>query len=124
MGSSIRLSDKHGVNPSLMVCFYCGDDYGVALLGHCKGDAEAPRRAVFEMTPCPTCEGHMKLGVIFIETLEDDPVNPSRTGRIVVIKEEAVREIIKEPLLTEVLKMRATFVSSSAWKTIGLPQGD
>lgn len=41
---SITLSEKHGVNPSLLVCTLCGKDMGVALLGKLKGDAEAPEK--------------------------------------------------------------------------------
>lgn len=40
----IRLSEKHGVNPSLIVCMLCGKETGaIALLGKLKGDAEAPK---------------------------------------------------------------------------------
>jgi hypothetical protein len=41
MKDSIRLSEKHGVNPSLMLCFYCGEASGVALLGRLKGDQDS-----------------------------------------------------------------------------------
>ena len=55
MERGIRLSEKHGVNPSVMLCFLCGESYGVALLGKHKDehshDAEAPREGVYEMEP-------------------------------------------------------------------------
>ena len=40
---SIKLSPKHGVNPSVIHCMCCGKEYGVALLGKLKDDAKAPR---------------------------------------------------------------------------------
>jgi hypothetical protein len=47
MKGDIKLSPQHGVNPSIGVCFYCGEDSGEIILpGRLKGDVEAPRRAV------------------------------------------------------------------------------
>ena len=43
MGRSITISKKHGVNPSILHCECCGKEYGLALLGKLKGDAEAPK---------------------------------------------------------------------------------
>lgn len=40
---SIKLSPKHGVNPSILHCICCGKDYGIAMLGKLKGDKEAPK---------------------------------------------------------------------------------
>lgn len=49
---SIRLSEKHGVNPMLASCFLCGEDTGeIALLGKMKGDAAAPHRGVITKEP-------------------------------------------------------------------------
>ena len=44
--ASIKVSEKHGVNPSMEVCFICGQDTGaILLLGRLPGDKEAPRHA-------------------------------------------------------------------------------
>lgn len=43
MSNSIRLSPKHGLNPSISVCFFCGEDKNEIILpGKLEGDAEAP----------------------------------------------------------------------------------
>lgn len=39
MSKSIKLSPKHGVNPSVTHCECCGKEIGVALFGRLKGDA-------------------------------------------------------------------------------------
>ena len=52
---SIRLSEQHGANPSVMICPCCGKDTGVALCGHLKGDAEAPRQ-MRDSHPCEKCQ--------------------------------------------------------------------
>lgn len=42
MSKGIRVSEKHGVNPSITICPICGKETGIALLGKLKGDKEAP----------------------------------------------------------------------------------
>ena len=50
----IRLSKKYGVNPSIPICFWCGQEKNeIALLGHIgdgrRGeDLEAPRNILLE----------------------------------------------------------------------------
>lgn len=38
MSENIRLSEKHGVNPSITICPICGKETDIALLGKLKGD--------------------------------------------------------------------------------------
>lgn len=103
--SSIRLSKKHGLNPTLGVCFFCGEDTGeLALLGALKGDAEAPKRMILNYTPCDKCKEHMSQGITLIETNYTDGERPAiskdstgvdvyPTGRWCVIKQEAAERI-------------------------------
>lgn len=44
MSKGIRVSEKHGVNPSITICPICGKETSIALLGKLKGDKEAPRK--------------------------------------------------------------------------------
>ena len=67
----IRLSPQHGVNPTLLKCFWCGGDAGIALLGKLKGDAEAPRETCLNLEPCDACKAKFKQGVQLIEVTED-----------------------------------------------------
>lgn len=76
--SSIRLSEKHGVNPSICKCFFCGESKGIALLGQIgdrrKGeDIEAPREIVMDYEPCDECQSKMKDGVTLIEVTDKQP---------------------------------------------------
>jgi len=68
---SIRLSKKHGLNPALAVCFWCGKEMGVAICGRMKGDAEAPRRMVCSLEPCPECRKAFEKGVHIVEVTAD-----------------------------------------------------
>lgn len=123
--SGIRLHPEHGVNPSLDVCFWCGEPKGVALLGYNRG-REAPRSVLTSFEPCDKCTSNMALGITFVE------VRPARgddaeiikgvtpTGSWCVIRDDAVREFIKEPLLTQVLERRKVFIEPQTWDALGL----
>ena len=64
---NILLSTKHGVNPSLQVCFYCGEDIGVLLLGRLPNDEKAPRKMCTDIEPCDKCKDKIGDNVILIE---------------------------------------------------------
>lgn len=120
---AVRLSRKHGVNPSMMVCFYCNEPYGVALLGRLRGDAEAPRQAVYNMQPCPQCEGWMSQGVILISVRDGESgENPYRTGGWVVATDEAISRMLDTKTAEHILKCRWAFVPDAGWDILGLPR--
>lgn len=132
---NLKLSPKHGLNPCIPRCYYCGKDKNeVLLLGKLKGDVEAPRGAVFNLEPCDECKGFMAQGIILISVddrdveIEPGPeglVNPRRTGGWVVLKEEAVERIVQPPgLFSQIKKSRFSFVPDEAWDVLGLPRGE
>jgi hypothetical protein len=97
---SVRLHPDHGLNPTLCVCFWCGNDTGeIALLGAAyKG--EAPHRMVTNYEPCPTCVENFKQGVLIIEVdpRQDTPpltqnTSDCPTGRHWVITHEGAAKI-------------------------------
>ena len=124
----IFLSPQHGVNPSMMQCFYCMKDHGLVLFGRLRGDQEAPRQVCLDKEPCDECKKHMETGVILISvdaSRSDDPQNPYRTGGWVVITEDAIRRIVKPKELSEdICRRRMAFVPDDAWDKIGLPRGE
>ena len=126
MKNSIRLSKKHGLNPSLMQCFVCMEDVGVALLGQMKNDAEAPRRICLDHEPCDKCQAHMEQGIVLIsvdENQSSDMQNPYRTGGWCVVREDFVQRVFSPPELVEqVLRKRMAFLPDDAWDMIGLPR--
>lgn len=76
MSRSVKLSPKHGVNPTIGSCFYCGKDTGeIALLGRLKGDAEAPMRSVLSYEPCDDCKEKFKAGVLCIGVTKNRPAD-------------------------------------------------
>lgn len=93
--NSIALSPKYGVNPSIMHCFICGKETGLALLGKLKDDAEAPKDMTNPYELCDECKARIEAGNKFILEVKDNTNqhNPERTGRLVCIKKTALPEI-------------------------------
>jgi len=123
--SRIRVSEKHGVNPSLGVCFYCGEDDGTVVLpGRLKNDAQAPHKAVWTRDPCSKCQGYMNQGVILIEVDEKKTVDhsdPYRVGGFAVVRDEAIEKIFDPPeLVKDILRKRIAFITTETWNLVGL----
>ena len=123
----IRLSEQHGVNPSVEKCFYCMKDIGVVLFGKMKGDKKAPEHVVTSTEPCDECKELMERGIILISVDEEkteDFDNPWRSGGWCVVKEDFLRRVI-EPgeHLDATIEKRFAFVPDDAWDLLGLPRG-
>lgn len=94
--AGIRVSKKHGVNPSLSTCAWCGKEKNeIVLMGQLKGDAEAPRNVIVNYEPCDECRTEWNRGVAVIEVVHA-PLTEGQmgiakgaypTGRMVVVKE-------------------------------------
>lgn len=99
MSKGIRVSEKHGVNPTLGICAFCGKETGeIALLGRLAGDKEAPKHTILSYEPCKECKEQWAQGVAIIE-VSNFPIVDGQppiaegaypTGRVVVVKEEAL----------------------------------
>ena len=109
---SIKLSPKHGVNPCIPICCWCGKEKNeIALLGKLKEDAEAPRNAVLDYEPCEECQAKLNMGVVLIEVTKNQPnenVMPIQeqygiplypTFRYSVIKLEAAKRLFENETL-------------------------
>lgn len=115
----MRLSEEHGLNPTIPVCFLCGNEKNeIALLG-ASYKGEAPMRMCLDKTPCAKCKEMMAQGVLLIEVQDGtDHENPYRMGNLVVLKDEAAQRIFD----MDTTKQRAAFVEQKAWRQLGLPE--
>lgn len=107
--SSIKVSPKYGVNPTIPVCFFCGKPKNeIALMGKMGGrgeDLEAPRNMVLDYEPCDECKEMMSKGVALIVVSDKQPEDkrPPMTaqgdqkvyplGGMLVIKSEAFSQM-------------------------------
>lgn len=98
--SSIKLSPKHGLNPVIATCFFCGESKNeIALLGKInKEDDEAPMYGAIDYEPCDKCKEKWDRGVAVVEVTKTPNV-PNQpqiqqglypTSRVVVIRPEAL----------------------------------
>lgn len=144
MSGSIPISQKHGVNPSVQKCFWCGKDFGVVLFGRLPRhraekmfgkefmkkntlsditnatEVEAPRSVVLGLEPCDGCTvwAHSKEGVFFVEAEMDDGA-PRPTGSFNCVREEAVRRMLDPgDLLDSALKSRIAYMHPDDFKQI------
>lgn len=112
----ILLSEKHGINPTIPVCYYCGKEKNeVALMGRLPGDAKADSKMVVDMSPCDDCADLMKKGVMLIGVRDGETGdNPYRTGSVMVVSQEAAERIFGGSYE----KNRACFVYDSIIKQL------
>ena len=109
MSNGIKLSKKYGVNPTIPICFWCGEMKNeVALLGKLKGDIEAPHSCILDYEPCDECKKNMSMGVTLIGTTEKpirEDLPPIRdnetetlypTGQWLVVTKEAAKRYFSE----------------------------
>lgn len=105
--NSIKVSPKHGVNPTIPICFWCGKEKNeVALLGKIdKEDSEAPRRVLLDYNPCEVCAELFSKGIHVIGVSETPlnekmfPISSSEdnkplypTGAMFVAQESWIRD--------------------------------
>ena len=102
MSKSIKISPKHGLNPTIPVCFWCGKQKNeIALMGRMKDDIEAPKNMVLDYVPCEECQNHMAMGVAVLEA-SDHPNTEGQppiqkgvypTSRFVVVTTECADRV-------------------------------
>ena len=102
MSKGIKISPKHGLNPTIPVCFWCGKQKNeIALMGHMTDDIEAPKNMVLDYVPCEECQNHMAMGVAVLEA-SDHPNTEGQppmqkgvypTSRFVVVTTECADRV-------------------------------
>ena len=120
MSKGIEISPKHGLNPTIPVCFWCGKEKNeIALLGRIRekttnrfganvterdSDIEAPRRMVLDYEPCDECQKMWDSGVAVFEA-QETPTMPNQpeiqkgiypTGRLVVVTVEGADRVFPQ----------------------------
>ena len=100
--SGIKISPKHGLNPTIPVCFWCGKQKNeIALMGRMTEDIEAPKNMVLDYVPCEECQSHMAMGVAVLEA-SDHPNTEGQppmqkgvypTSRFVVVTTECADRV-------------------------------
>lgn len=121
--TSIRISPKYGVNPTIPICFFCREEKNeIALLGKIGGrgkDLEAPHKMILDYEPCEKCKKNMAKGITLIEVTttpntDNQPEiaqNAYPTGNWLVVKEDYIRNNFQPPELVEqIMAYRKAFI--------------
>lgn len=110
---SLKISPNHGLNPTMGVCFFCGQDTGeIGILGKLPNDIEAPTKAILNYEPCDKCRKEFEKGIALFgvtNTCNDErpEIAPGHypTGSVVVVTPDAIKNMdfidpeIKEQIL-------------------------
>jgi hypothetical protein len=113
---SIKLHPKHGLNPTISTCYFCGKEKNeLVLLGNSYKE-QAPKNLVINKEPCNTCKDYMNKGTLLISVKDNtDHDNPYRTGKLCVITKDAAKRILN-------IDSNVAFIEDSVWERIGLPE--
>ena len=115
----MRLSSKHGLNPSIPLCHYCKKPKNEIILTGYEGEVWAKRNGhpdgqmpmyVFlkgDIQPCDECK---KIGIAVVEVKSD--ADRELTGRRWLMKKEAIKKILADDsMLSSVFQKRIMFIS-------------
>ena len=84
----LRLSKKHGLNPSLLVCPICGKDVGIALLGANGG--KKPPHQMTSIKLCNDCKQKVKEGNTFILSAKQTSEGIKPIGAYILVPNECL----------------------------------
>lgn len=122
----ITLSKRHGLNPSMPTCYFCGEATGEIILPGLAGeklakelgnaDGQMPMYCPpVSIMPCAKCK---EKGVGFVEV--DNETNQQPTGRRWLLKDSALNFIQPRDLLEAILKQRICILAAETVSAIGL----
>lgn len=120
--SYVNVDPKHGLNPTCIVCYVCGESHSIALVGSESkkifGTEEAPRESM-DGSICESCTAILDQGGVFFIEVNDgetDQQNPNRTGRLWGITREGAERIVNDKTL---LDKGLVWIEESIAKQIG-----
>lgn len=131
--SHIDVDPVYGVNPTMPLCFWCGQETGDILLVGLRsrrlfGTQEAPRHCIADKEPCRACKKFQEDGYITIRLL---PVRPPHGAslqwhvehldpRVIRLKAEVFAEVFCGQEVEQALKIGFTFMETLAFQQSGL----
>ena len=110
----IELSPNYGLNPTIGICFFCGEETRtIAIAGKLPNDEKAPTKDVLNYEPCDKCRAKFEQGIAFFgvtkTALDNRPeiaLNTYLTGSAIVLTEDDVRnaQFIKDEIKDKIIE--------------------
>lgn len=129
MANSIRLSPKHGVNPAIPLCFFCGEPKEeIVLMGKLPGDKEAPKHPLIngDYEPCDKCKARWAQGYALI-AVEDHPVFDGQipireglypTSEHIVLTENGIRAMFQPEAAQQIIDKGRAYIDAAGIREI------
>ena len=127
---SLRLHKKHGVNPTIPICFFCEQPKGDVVLLGASYKGKAPMHMLFDYDPCETCQDKFEQGILFIEVGEKPwtegqiPLyknGPYPSGRHWVLKRDAFSDMFPDSdTKTTIMQQGKALIDPDTAKEMGL----
>ena len=124
MSKSIRLHPTRGLNPKLVVCYFCHKEKNeLVLLGNVASsnrEVQDSKYLVVDKKPCEWCRENMTKGIVLVEASKDSTGEIVIRGGYAVVAEKFIRRMLTEAVVEGMLKHRLAFIESDAWVRLGL----
>jgi len=133
----LRPHHQHGLNPTMPVCFWCGQEKGDIILLGAAYKGQAPKNMLFDLEPCETCVKKWQQGIVLIEAYPEPSAKTSKwdlkaangqvaypTGRWLVVTREFVQRVFQpQELVDSVLKESKAFIEPAMFDVLVPPTG-
>lgn len=134
---------NHGVNPSMVRCFWCGETKELALFGRLpthraeqmfgednddvrrakkngQQEMEAPREIIMGLQPCTDCPIWKRSSEgCFVVEVTGTQEHPKYTGSFTLVRDEAIKRWLKPgPVQKEVLEKRCMMLHRDDYQAV------
>lgn len=129
MSASLKMHPEHGLNATVIVCFWCGEPTGeIEFIGN-RTHEKAPEQTCHDYIPCPDCQAQMARGFTFVEVVDmplvdnQDEIIPGfyPTGRMAVTTIEFAKANLTDETLEKLGGVNRAVIDSGLWNRLGLP---
>ena len=130
--TKVNLPEKRKAAVNICNCFFCGNETGAVTLGDARMDRdtglpEKKPRLHDGLDCCADCAKAMRKNIIFIEIRESlkEGEHFVPTGRIYMVREDVLQDVVKSAAVFQTLKSkRYTVVTEANAKIMGLNKSE
>ena len=115
----LRLHPKHGVNPTVPICMFCGKDKSQVVLLGAAYKGEAPMHMLLDADPCEECQKKASEYVFLAEAEVSAEGKPRFTGRGAMVRRSIVTMLFKpEAMARDILAQGRALIEPEAYRAL------